>query len=273
MTRYLKSGFTMALHQPFAVILMFLYQAGWGVLLYKMIQSILLPLMHRYPAADQPAFAFKLFLAESQFQLFKTDLIQPYLWWLATLLAFRMLVTPLLNAGIYYSLAHPELNAGFRFVKGIRELSIRFFLVYIVQISLTLLPLIWLVPTIQKAWSTQSSYDSAVMAILPWLAAYLTYNYLLRLCFIYIQFTQLSRISFLSSFSILLRHGWLILLTGILLLIFSGLVAGTAMTAAYIWTGFIALLIYQIYPLCNMFLQIWNISAQFQIWSSKVKMH
>jgi hypothetical protein len=271
MTRYLKTGFTMALQQPFAVILMFLYQAGWGVLLYKMIQSILLPLMHRYPGADQPAFAVKLFLAESQFQLFKTDLIQPYLWWLAALLVIRMLVTPLLNAGIYYSLAHPELNAGYRFVKGIRELSLRFFLAYIVQISLTLAPLIWLVPKFQTAWSTQSSYVSAFTAILPWLIAFLLYNYLLKLCFIYIQFTQVSRVSLLSSFSILLRHGGLILITGILLLIFSGLLTGTAMTAAYIWTGFIALLIYQLYPFFNMFLQIWSISAQFQLWSSTNK--
>jgi hypothetical protein len=180
-----------------------------------------------------------------------------------------MLVTPLLNAGIYYSLAHPELNAGYRFVKGIRELSLRFFLAYIVQISLTLTPLIWLLPKAQTAWSTHSSYNSAVMAILPWLIAYLFYNYLLRLCFIYIQFTQVSRVSLLSSFSILLRYGGLILLTGVLLLIISGLLTGTVMTAAYIWTGFVALLIYQLYPFCNMFLQIWSISAQFQLWSSK----
>ncbi|SEC22431.1 hypothetical protein [Paenibacillus sp. GP183] len=272
MRRYLKSGFTMALHQPFAVILMFLYQAGWGVLLYKMIQSILLPLMHRYPGAEQPAFALKLFLAESQFQLFKTDLIQPYIWWLASLFVLRMLVTPLLNAGIYYSLAHPELNAGYRFVKGIRELSLRFFLAYIVQISLTLTPLFWLVPKFQTSWSTQSSYVSALTAIMPWLIAYLFYSYLLRLCFTYIQFTQVSRVPLLSSFSILLRHGGLILMIGIILLIFSGLLTGTVMTAAYIWTGFIALLIYQLYPFCNMFLQIWSLSAQFQLWSSKNNM-
>jgi hypothetical protein len=270
MTRYFKSGFTMTLCQPFAVILMFLYEVGWGIILYKMIQSVLLPLLHRYPGADQPGFAVQLFWAEAQFQLLKTDLIRPYLGWLAAILAIRMLATPLLNAGLYYSLAHRELNAGYRFVRGIRELALPFFLAYLLQMTLTVTPLIWLLPKIQTIWSTQSSISSFCAAMLPWLIGYLLYSYALRLCFIYIQFTQVSRTSLLSPFPILLHNGLLIMITAIMVLILSGLLTGTALTLSYIWTGFVALLIYQLYPFFKMFLQIWGIAAQFQLWSSKL---
>jgi hypothetical protein len=269
MTRYFKSGFTMTLYQPFAVILMFLYEAAWGIILYKMIQSVLLPLLHRYPGAEQPGFAVQLFWAEAQFQLLKTDLIRPYLGWLAAVLAIRMLATPLLNAGLYYSLAHRELNAGYRFVTGIRQLALPFFLAYLLQMILTLTPLIWLFPKMQAIWSSHPSISSACVAMLPWLIGYLLYSYALRLCFIYIQFTQVSRTSPLSSFPIFLHHGWLIVITAIMVLILSALLTGTALTISYIWTGFVALLVYQLYPFFKMFLQIWGIAAQFQLWSAK----
>jgi hypothetical protein len=271
MNRYFKSGFTMALHQPFAVVLMFLYQLGWGIIFYKLIQSVLLPLMHRYPGVDQPRSAVQLFFVEGQFQLLKTDLIKPYLWWLVGLIAIRMLVTPLLNAGIYYSLAHHEFNAGYRFVKGIRELALPFFLIYLFQMAFTLTPIIWLLPKAQSIWFTHGSYSSVLYAMLPWLIGFLLYGYAVRLCFIYIQFSQVSRVPLVSSFSILLRYGWLIVVTAVILLILSALLAGTAITAAYIWAGFVALLIYQLYPFCKMFLQIWAIAAQFQLWTSQIK--
>ncbi|MDF2649748.1 MAG: hypothetical protein K0Q73_5553, partial [Paenibacillus sp.] len=54
MATYIKSGFRAALRQPFATIVLFLYQMGWGILLYKLVQGVLVPLMHRYPGGEQP---------------------------------------------------------------------------------------------------------------------------------------------------------------------------------------------------------------------------
>jgi hypothetical protein len=268
MTRFFRYGFTLTLHQPFSVILLFLYQAGWGIILYKLIQSFLLPLMHRYPGTEQSGADVQLFLAEAQFQLFKTDLIHPYLWWLSALLVIRILLTPLLSAGVYYSLAHQELNAGYRFVNGIRQLALPFFITYVVQLTLTLFPLIWLLPKLQAVWSSHSSYMSALSAMLPWLMAYLLYNYILRLCFMYVQFTLVSRTPLMSFFAVFLHSSWPIVVTAGILLILSGLLLGTAITVSYIWTGFAALLIYQLYPFCKMFLHVWTIAAQFQLWTS-----
>ncbi|MBP1994956.1 hypothetical protein [Paenibacillus eucommiae] len=269
MTRYFRKGFTMALQQPFAVIMMFLYQAVWGMILYKLVQSVLVPLMHRYPDANQPRAAMELFLMEGQFQLLKTDLLHSYVSWLVILLIIRMLFTPLLNAGIYYSLTHDQLHAGYRFFKGIRELALPYLLYYILQLAATMLPVIWLFPKIQSLWSTHGSYPSALTAILPWLIGIACYSYGVRLLFMYIQFARASRVPLLTSLPIFLRYSWLIVFTALLMLLLSGLLAGTMITATYIWAGFAALLIYQLYPLLKIFMQIWNIAAQFQLYAEK----
>lgn len=271
MTPYFKSGFRTALQQPFAVITMFLYQMGWSVLLYKLVQSVLVPLMHRYPDSTQPKQTVQLFLAEGQFQLFKTDLAHSYLWWLAALLGCRMLLTPMLNAGIYYSLAHTEQNAGYRFFKGIKELTLPFLICYVLQIACTLLPLIWLLPKSSHILSGTSSLEAAALDLLPWLLGLLIYGFLLRLVFMYIQFALVTKNGVLSTLLTFIRHSLPIVSMALLLLLLSGLLAGTAIIATYIWAGLIALIIYQMHPLFGMFLQMWTITSQFQLWSAKMK--
>jgi hypothetical protein len=271
MTRYLKTGFSQAWQQPFAVILLFLYQLLCGLVLYKMVQSIVVPLMHRYPGADQPAAATQLFLAESQFQLFKTDLIQPYLWWLGIFIAVRMLVTPLLNAGIYYSLAHPEHPAGYRFVSGIKELALPFFFYYLAQLALTFTPLIWLLPKFKYVWSINVTYQAALLDLLPWMIGFVIYGLLIQLLFTFIQFAKASRIRALSGLTFLLKYGLSVITIAVILVLFSGILTGVAVTASYIWAGFLALLIYQFYRLIHVFVQIWLIAAQYQLWSSEIE--
>ncbi len=87
------------------------------------------------------------------------------------LLGLRMLVHPLLNAGVYYSLQHRDMNAGYRFVEGIRKLSLPFFGLYFIQLALLLSPLYWLVPYTIELYGHQTSYISFGKALAPALAA------------------------------------------------------------------------------------------------------
>lgn len=270
MTLYMKSGYRAALRQPFAVIVLFLYQMGWGALLYKMVQSVLVPLMHRFPGNGQPQQTLHLFLAESQFQLLKTDLSHSYLWWLAALLATRMLLTPLLNAGIYYSLIHTDQNAGYRFFKGISEMWLSFFLCYAVRIALSLLPLVWLIPKAESILAQGASYENVAVAMLPWLAGMLAYGFLMHLLFMHLQFALAAGSGILSTLLAFVRHLLPIAGIALLLLIGSGLLTGVSAIASYIWAGLVALLIYQLFPLFNMFLQMWVLASQYQLWSAKV---
>ncbi|MBD0381948.1 hypothetical protein [Paenibacillus sedimenti] len=270
MKSYMKSGFVAAMQQPFAVIALFLYQMGWGALLYKLVQSVLVPLMHRFPGGGQPKQAMQLFLAEGQFQLLKTDLSHSYLWWLAALLGARMLLTPMLNACVYYSLTHRHQNAGYRFFKGIKELTIPFLITYLVRIALSLLPLVWLFPKAQTIFSHTASYDEAVLQLLPWLLGLLCYGFLLNLLFMYVQFAIAARIGIISTLITFFRHSLPIIGLALLILLVSGLLAGITVTATYIWAGLVALIIYQLFPLFNMFLQMWAITSQYQLWTVKM---
>lgn len=269
MKSYLKSGFREALRQPFATIILFLYQMAWGILLYKLVQGVLVPLMHRFPSSDQPKETLHLFLAESQFQLLKTDLSHSYLWWLAILLLIRMLLTPVLNSGVYYSFTHANQNAGYRFFRGIKELTLPFFFAYVIRMALSLLPLIWLLPKAQKLFSQSTSYEEAVLHLLPWLAGMLVYGFLLHLLFMYIQFAIAANLGILSTVITFMRHSLPIIGLSLILLLSSGLLAGITFTATYIWAGLVALIIYQLFPLFNIFLQMWAISSQYQLLSAK----
>lgn len=266
----MKTGLRAALQQPFAVIALFLYQMGWGALLYKLVQSVLVPLMHRFPGGGQPKQAMQLFLAEGQFQLLKTDLSHSYLWWLAALLGARMLLTPMLNAGVYYSLTHRHQNAGYRFFKGIKELTLPFLITYFVRMVLSLLPLLWLLPKVQTIYAHTTSYEEAALQMLPWLLGLLSYGFLLNLLFMYVQFAIAARIGIISTFITFIRYSLPILGLALLILLISGLLTGITVTATYIWAGLVALLIYQLYPLFNMFLQMWAITSQYQLWTAKM---
>jgi hypothetical protein len=269
MNQYLKDGWKAALRQPFAVLTLFIYQLLWGVAIYKFVQSIVVPLMHRYPGAGQTKGASQIFLAEGQFQLLKTDISHSYLWWMVALLAARMLLTPLINAAVYYSLGHTELKSGYRFFKGMKELGLPFFIAYLVQMALTLSPLFWLLPKAMATLSSSSSYETALVGMLPWFIGFLIYGYLLRLCFMFIQFAIVHQTSLISSVGVLLRYFLRVAYLAIILVLLSGLLTATVVTTSYIWAGLLALLIYQLYPLFVMFFQVWTIAAQYQLWTAK----
>lgn len=270
MATYIKSGFRAALRQPFATIVLFLYQMGWGILLYKLVQGVLVPLMHRYPGGEQPRQALQLFLAEGQFQLVKTDLSHSYLWWLAALLVVRMLLTPMLNSGVYYSLTHSQQNAGYRFFLGIKELMLPFLIAYVVRISLSLLPLIWLFPKAQKQFAHTTSYEQAALQLLPWFLGLLVYGFLLHLLFMYVQFAIAAKLGILSTVITFVRSLLPIIGLALILLLASGLLAGVTVTATYIWAGLVALIIYQLFPLFHIFFQMWAITSQYQLLSAKM---
>lgn len=270
MTTYIKSGFSAALRQPFATIILFLYQMGWGVLLYKLVQGVLVPLMHRFPGGEQPKQALQLFLAEGQFQLVKTDLSHSYLWWLAILLMVRMLLTPMLNAGVYNSLIHSQQNAGYRFFRGVKKLMLPFLFIYLIRIALSLLPLLWLLPKAQSYISKSTSYEQAALEILPWAVGLLVYGFVLHLLFMYVQFAIAANLGILSTIITFIRHLLPIIGLAVILLLSSGLLTGITVTATYAWAGLGALIIYQLFPLLHIFMQMWAITSQYQLLSAKM---
>ncbi|CAG7652970.1 hypothetical protein ACFQI7_31090 [Paenibacillus allorhizosphaerae] len=266
---WMKKGWAIAWQQPFAVFALFLYNLAWGVLIYKLIQSIVVPLLHRYPGKDLSHETAQLFWIEGQFQIMKTDLLMPYIWWASALIGLRMLLSPVINAGIYYSLHHLEMNAGYRFVKGIRKLALPFLGLYALQTLLSLVPLYWLVPYALRQYAEQSSYTDLGKALLPATGCFIAYIFLLQLLFLYLQVGKVDGRSSLYTVLFVMRQGHVIVLTALGVLAITFIVSAAVMVSAFVWAGLAALVLFQAYRLVHMFMKLWAIATQYALWSEK----
>lgn len=267
MLRYVKSGFKTTVSQTFVLLVLWLYHFAWGFLLLMYVKSIVDPLMHRYPGGDLPPAASHLFLAEAQFRLMKTEISHAPLTLLLGLLAARMLLTPLLNAGVYYSLRHSGLNAGYRFLQGVRQLGKPFLAYYAVQMILTLAPLYWLYPVAKDAFLKHADYTSLGLALLPWIVGYLAYGFLLRLCFVYIQLGRTNEEGFGQSLWLFLRKMPVIFAAALTLLLLSGTVTAAAVSASLIWAGVSALILQQLFHIASMLFKLWSIATQYHVYA------
>ncbi|GIP40313.1 hypothetical protein J31TS4_35930 [Paenibacillus sp. J31TS4] len=265
-----KDGGASAWKQPFAVTALFLYRFAWGFALFALVKSVVEPLMYRFPNESTDPGQFRLFLAESQFRLLKTDIVMPYVWLLLALLAARMLLTPLLNAGLYYSIAHTRLNPGYRFFKGIRELARPFFLYYLLQTALIGIPgYLVLLPALRRVWSAGSSYEGILLNALPWIGGTLAYCFLVKLLIMYLQFGRLSERSPLAALGVFLRAFVPVLLISLTLLAAGWLASLVVLTASYLWAGFWALVLYQLFRFAETFLDVWAVTSQHSLYVRK----
>lgn len=266
---YMKDGFRSAMRQPFPVLVLFLYRFGWGIGLYKLVQSVILPLLHRYPEQAGLASQNQLFLAEGQFVLLKTSISHSYFWLLLALLLIRMIGTPLFNAGLFFSLSHTEYNAGYRFVRGIAELWRSFTLLYLLRMALTLAPLWWVLPKVKASFFTAASYSDLVKDALPLAAIMLGYGFLLHLLFLYIQFGKARSDSLGRSVGTAIRCLPLMLGTAVLILLAAALCSLAVLTSSVIWAGFWMLVVYQGYRFFQTLFSVWGIAAQHELYAAK----
>jgi len=271
MLSYMKEGWRATARQPFLVLTLFLYRFVWGFVLYKLAQSVILPLLYRHPGSLEgvPESQLQLFLAEGQFQLFKTDISHSYLWLLIVLLLVRMVLTPLLNAGVYFSMANTRLNAGYRFVRGIRELSGSFLPLYAVQMVLTLAPLYFLYPMAAHALSTARTYEALLWGVLPYLLGMLVYGYLLHLVFMYLQFGKAWSAPLSRALGTILRSLSPVLGMSLLLLAVILVLSVLVMGAALYWAGFWSLLLYQAFRFVQTLFSLWTIASQHQLFKAR----
>ncbi|UUZ91619.1 hypothetical protein LJK87_39455 [Paenibacillus sp. P25] len=265
----IKKGWLLAYRRPFAVCALFVYNLIWGIVLYKLLQSIILPLLHRYPGQALSKEAAQLFWVEGQFRLLKTDMLLPYFWWGVGLLGLRMVLHPMLNAGVFYSLHRTELNAGYRFVEGIRRLSLPFFGIYALQTLLSLAPLYRIIPYAVEQYGKQASYMGLAKAILPAVGLYAAYLFILQLVFLFLQIGKMDGRSTLYTLLFFLRHLLPIVAAALSVLLMAFALSAAVLTSAYLWAGFAALLAVQAFRLVQMFCRLWAIGAQYALWSEK----
>lgn len=271
MFKYIKTGLRSTLNQPFSILVLFLYRFGWGMVLYKLAQSLILPMLHRYPNVEGLESQNQLFLAEAQFVLLKTDISHSVLWLLAALLAIRMVLTPLLNAGLLFSLSNPHYNAGYRFVRGIKELWKSYALLYAGQTLLTLLPLWWVLPRMKTGFLSARTYPEMASELLPLLALLLGYSFVVRLCFLYLQLGRATSHSAGRALRIAVKSLPMMLGVAVLLLLAASLCSLAVLGSTIVWAGFWMLVLYQAYRFIQTLFSVWGIASQQEIYTARAE--
>ncbi|MFC3342249.1 hypothetical protein [Paenibacillus abyssi] len=269
MKQHIKHGWRLAIKHFYIVILLFLYQLLWGFFLYRFVESVVVPLLKRYPDTLPSETAVQLFLMEAQFQIFKTDLIKPYLWILGGLFAARMLITPLINAGLFYSLHHTKDNGGTHFFLGIRRVWKPVLLLYWLETALLLAPAWWLLPRAFQMLLGTSSLTQLAAEILPFAAGWLAWCGLIHLLFLTMQFGAVAQTSIFGSLWRSLRH--FLPFVGVSLMMWAiGAGLGLAVSSiSLVWAGLLALILHQSYHLVRTLVKVWTVASQYDVWQSR----
>ncbi len=122
MKKHMTQGWKLAVKHFKLITMLFLYQLLWGFFLYRYIDSVVTPLLRRIPGAAPSEHASQVFVTEAQFLLFKTNLVMPYLWVLGAFFLARMIISPLFQAGLLYSINHRmQGESSGHFLEGIRK--------------------------------------------------------------------------------------------------------------------------------------------------------
>jgi hypothetical protein len=266
MRQSLKMGWDMAIRHKYVLVLLFLYRLLWGFFLYRFIDSVVTPILARYPDEHPSSDAVHLFLIEAQFRLLKTDMVDGVLWMLGGLLLLRMVLTPLLNAGVYYSFYHSSNGEGTQVLHGMRRVWKPITLLYWLENGLTLLPAAWLLPLAKARFYSEPSLSHWLRELLPFAAVWLLWGLMVHLLFQFMQFGAASKEGIFKGLGLALRRA-LPLLGITLIMIGIGLaVSATAWGISLIWSGFIAVLLHQAFHFVRSLLTLWTAASQYQVW-------
>lgn len=263
----LKKGWDMAVRHKYVLVLLFLYRLLWGFFLYRFIDSVITPILARYPDEHPNSDAAQLFLIEAQFRLLKTDLVNEVLWMLGGLLLLRMVLTPMLNAGVYYSFHHAVDGEGTRVLYGMKHAWRPVTLLYWLENTLVLLPAIWLLPLFKELFFSEPSVSAWVQGLLPYASAWLVWGFALHLLFQFMQFGAVSREGILKGLSLALRKALPLLSITLIMLGIGLAISAAAWAVSLLWSGFIAVMLHQAFHFIRSLLTLWTAASQYQVWS------
>lgn len=267
MKSYAGQGWTSVKDQFYVIILLFLYRLLWGYFLYRLVKSAVIPLLLRFPDPAPNELSKLLYFYEGEMALAQSNDVHTYAWLLLGMLMVRMILTPLIHAGIFYNL-HQEARGerGLFFFKGIRKLWKPVTLFYFAETILTFAPAYWLIPKMLPLLIDAIRDPSALLKLAPYLFCWLLYAYLIHLFLLYMQFGKTAGISMLSALTICIRHmkkavHMSVMIGGtamLVILLLSGL--------SLLWAGLIGLIIQQASYFISSLFQLWGVTAQYHVW-------
>ncbi|CAM3115286.1 hypothetical protein PASE110613_17250 [Paenibacillus sediminis] len=267
---YIRLGWKSIKEQFYVVIILFLYQLLWGFFLYKLINSVVVRFLQRYPDPAPNEISQTLFLMEGQLRILSSSSFRLYLWMLIGMLLLRMIVTPLIRAGIYNGLIQArDEEKGLPFFTGMKKLWKPVILFYWLEIILLCTPAYWIIPKLKPILLGSIHNAPMLLHTLPYIAGWFIYGYLLHQIILYMQFGLISRSGPFRSVLVYVRYifpsiGISLVIGGYTLFIF-----GLFTAVSWIWAGFLALLLQQAYHFFRSLFDVWQITSQYQLWYNR----
>jgi hypothetical protein len=240
-----------------------------------MVQSAVVPLLLRYPEPDAGELSTILFKMESQLGLSTNPEVHRYLWILGAMLLLRMLISPLIQAGLLYSLQHfNHSEERVPFIRGIKHLWKPMLLLHTIRTVLLLLPAYWLAPKLYSIFMDGFHSLQLLLPGIPYVAGWIVYGWVIHHALLYMQFGVSApdgeggargtfQALWIALRQIMTLIGIAILLGGLHLLVF-----GAFTSASWLVTGLTGLILQQTYPLARCLLSLWKICAHFRLWQS-----
>jgi hypothetical protein len=268
MRKWLSLGWNMTVRHKYVWVLLFLYRLLWGFFLFRLVDSIVTPVLQRYPDLHPNADAIPLFLIEAEFRLLRTDLVDDLLWLFAGLLLVRMVLTPLLNAGVYYSFHHSG-EGSTQVLSGIRNAWKPVTLLYWLENALALLPAVWLLPLGKDRLMSAGSAAHWLQGLLPYAAGWLVWGFILHFMFQSMQFGAVTREGLGKGALRALSRAFPLIMVS-LAMIGIGFAASAVVSAvSLIWSGLAAVVVHQAFQFVRALLSLWTAASQFMVWRER----
>lgn len=267
---YVREGWGRVKGQFPSIIILFLYQLLWGFFLYKVINEVILSLLERYPDTSLEEVSRVLFIFEGQLGYQYNPDLRLALILIACMIALRIVLSPFIQAGILYGLV-PEQSrkSGLALFRGMQQFGKPVLFIYIIEWLLIVSPAYFILPKLGRHFTILLQVG-VTLPVLFTLIAYLTgwaaYIWVIRQCSLFIQFGYLFEHKIIPSLSIFIKS----IIKGILIscLLGASLLAITIVfsSLSFIWTGLLALVLQQCFPLFRSIFTVWRVTAQYQLW-------
>lgn len=266
MNGLLKKGWDMTVRHKYVVVLLFLYRLMWGFFLYRFVDAVAAPLLARFPSGHPNPDAAELFLIEARFRLMKTGLADETLWLLGGLFLVRMVLTPLLSSGVYYSFHHSDGKGGTKVLSGMRAAWKPVALLYGLEKAALLLPAFWLLPLAEARLAATPSLADWLIGLAPYAAAWAAGGFVLHLLFQFMQFGAVAREGALKGLTSALRKLGPLIAVSLILFGIGLAVSLTAWAVTLLWSGFAAIALHQGFHFLRSLLVLWTAASQYELW-------
>ncbi len=268
MNEAIRNGWNLTLRHRYVLIVLFLYRLLWGFFLFRFIDGIVTPILARYPDNHPNGDAVPLFWAEAEFRLLKTDLIVGPAWTIAALVLIRLLVTPVLQAGLFHSFRHAEQATDTRVREGIRRCWKTVVPLYWLDIVLAVLPGIWILPRVREMFFGATSLEDFLLRLLPYAIFWLIWWFIAHLAVRSLQFGAVARTGPLRSLLRALRRAPRLLSVSLAMIGLTLILSAVSAVIGHLWAGMAAVVLYQAFHFVRVTVQVWTAAAQYAVWAS-----